>query len=73
LFIAQTWLHRTDFTGRFITVGRAWSTAADGNDRLARRHHRTRRRKPACSGSEQRMLRLTASLADGVPVDLGEA
>ncbi len=29
--------------------------------------------KLACSSSERRVLRLAASLAEGVPVDLGEA
>jgi hypothetical protein len=71
LLIAQTWLHRTDFTSKHISFtrslvdGRAtavidWPsaiTALDTGDL-------------PCSGGEQRMLRMTASLADGTPVDL---
>jgi hypothetical protein len=74
LLITQTWLHRPDFTSRFLTIGPAltskrpmavidWPAAitALNTGQLP------------CSGGEQRMLRLTASLADGVPVDLREA
>ena len=70
LLIAQSWLHRDDFTSRFITVhpgtgsGQpvaviAWPAvvAALGSSL-------------PCSGGEQRMLKITASLADGTPVDL---
>ena len=70
LLIAQTWLHRDDFTSRFITVhpgigsgqpaaiiGWPAAIAALGSSL-------------PCSGGEQRMLKITASLADGIPVDL---
>ncbi|MGH3408580.1 MAG: hypothetical protein ACRDRJ_39715 [Streptosporangiaceae bacterium] len=68
LLIAKSWLHRDDFTSRFITLhpgtgsGLAvvdWPAviAALGSSL-------------ACSGSEQRLLKITASLADGIPVDL---
>jgi hypothetical protein len=70
LLIAQTWLHRDDFTSRFITVHPGigigqpaavidWPAviAALGSSL-------------PCSGGEQRMLKITASLADGIPVDL---
>jgi hypothetical protein len=40
-----------------------------GRHRLARRDRRPGH-QPPCSGGEQRMLRITASLADGIPVDL---
>jgi hypothetical protein len=70
LLIARSWLHRHDFTSRFITLHPGtgsrqqvavidWPavTAALGSSL-------------ACSGSEQRLLKITASLADGIPVDL---
>ncbi len=70
LLIAQSWLHRDDFTSRFITIHPGtgsgqpaaiidWAAviAALGSSL-------------PCSGGEQRLLKLTASLADGIPVDL---
>jgi hypothetical protein len=70
LLITQPWLHRDDFTSRFITVHPGigsmqpvavidWPAviAALGSSL-------------PCSGGEQRMLKITASLADGIPVDL---
>jgi hypothetical protein len=74
LLIAQSWLHRADFTSQFVTFepgrpgGRPmaiidWPAAitALGAGDLP------------CSGGERRMLRLTASIADGIPVDLQDA
>jgi hypothetical protein len=74
LLIAQPWLRRADFTGAFLTVTPGlvddrlmavidWPAviaALDAGD-LPR------------SGGERRMLRITASLADGIPVDLQDA
>jgi hypothetical protein len=70
LLIAQGWLHRDDFTSRFVTVHPA---AGD-------RHPTAAIDRPAaiaalgsslpCSGGEHRMLKITASIADGIPVDL---
>jgi hypothetical protein len=70
LLIAQSWLCRPDFTSRFITVHPgitdglpmavidwAAAVAALGTSLPS-------------SGGERRMLKLTASLADGIPVDL---
>ena len=63
-------MHRADFTSRFIgTPGDGtglavidWpATIAALNDSLP------------CSGGEQRMLRLAASLAGGIPVNLRDA
>ena len=69
------WLHRDDFTGPFITTGPSISdgttlmaaidwpaaiTALDGG------------RLP-CGSGERHMLRLAASIADGIPVSLGDA
>lgn len=70
LVIAQAWLNRDDFASRFITVcpspgsGKPvavidWPAAVAALDTSL-----------PCSGGEQRMLKLTASLADGIPVDL---
>lgn len=71
LIAHQTWLHRADFTDTFITIsheltdGRPmalidWPAAITA---LNAGHL-------PCSGGEQRMLRLIASMADGIPVDL---
>jgi hypothetical protein len=70
LLIAQAWLHRDDFASRFIAVcpspgsGKPvavvdWPSAVAALGTSL-----------PCSGGEQRMLRITASLADGIPVDL---
>ena len=70
LLIAQSWLHRTDFTSRFITVHRSpgggqpaavidWPAVVTALGTSL-----------PCSGGEQRVLKITASLADGIPVDL---
>ena len=70
LLIAQPWLHRADFTSRFVTVYRNpgggqpaavidWPAVVTALGTSL-----------PCSGGEQRMLKITASLADGIPVDL---
>lgn len=70
LLIAQAWLHRDDFTSRFITLHPGadsgqpmavidWPSAIAALDAGL-----------PSSGGEQRMLKITASLADGIPVDL---
>ena len=67
-----TWLHRDDFTGPFVHTG---VSITDGITKMAQIDW------PAaiaaldagslpCSGGEQRMLRLAASIADGIPVGL---
>jgi hypothetical protein len=72
LLIAQSWLHRDDFTSRFITVhpgigSRQPVAVIDWPDVIAALQSGL-----PCSGSERRMLKITASLADGIPVDLRE-
>ena len=69
------WLHRHDFTGRFIRTGTSitdpatpmagidWTTAITALNTG----------DLPCSGSEQRILRLAASIAGGIPVNLREA
>ena len=70
LLIAKSWLHRDDFTSRFITVhpgigSGQLMTVIDWPAAVAALGSSL-----ACSGGEQRMLKITASLADGIPVDL---
>jgi len=71
----RSFLDRSDFTGRFIRLG---TSISDGVTTMAAIDW------PAaitaldtgdlpCSGGEQRILRLAASLADGIPVDLRDA
>jgi len=73
LLIAQSWLHRPDFTSRFITVHRSigdgqpmavidWAAAAAALSASL-----------PCSGGEQRMLKITSSMGGGIPVDLRDA
>ena len=70
LLIAQSWLDRDDFASRFVTVcpspgsGKPmalidWPAAIGALDTGL-----------PSSGGEKRMLRITASLAYGIPVDL---
>jgi hypothetical protein len=66
------WLHRDDFTGPFVHTGLSitegittmaqidWPAAIAALDAGSL----------PCSGGEQRMLRLAASIADGIPVGL---
>jgi hypothetical protein len=67
-----TFLHRADFTTRFIGTSASgsgaglaaidWTAAITALDAGL-----------PCSGGEQRMLRLAASLGDGIPVNLRAA
>jgi len=73
LLITQSWLHRDDFAGRFITLhpgisGSQPLAVVDWPAVIAALGSSL-----ACSGGEQRMLKITASLADGIPVDLRDA
>ena len=72
LLIAKSWLHRDDFTNRFITLHPGIGTGSGQQvaviDWLA--VIAALDSSLACSGSEQRLLKITASLADGIPVDL---
>lgn len=64
-----TFLHRDDFASRFILHGTTGMAAVDWEAATAAL---TARELP-CSGGEQRIFRLAASLAAGIPVDLGDA
>ena len=75
LLIANgTFLHRDDFTSRFILHGT--STAEDA--RMAAVNWDAAAAALAagelpCSRGEQRILKLAASLAGGIPIDLNDA
>jgi hypothetical protein len=67
-----TWLHRRDFTGPFVHTG---ISLADGTTKMAEIDWAAAitaldAGDLPCSGGEQRMLRLAASIAGGTPVSL---
>lgn len=73
LLIAQSWLYREDFTSQFVrlhpgTAGGQQAATIDWPAVVT-----ALGASLPCSGGEQRMLRITASLAGGIPVDLREA
>jgi hypothetical protein len=68
----DTWLHRPDFTGPFVHTG---VSLADGITQMADVDWAAAitaldAGNLPCSGGEQRMLRLAASIASGTPVSL---
>jgi hypothetical protein len=74
LLIAQSWLQRADFSGKYLNVmpglldGQPlaavnWAAAIVALDAG----------ELPCSGGEQRMLRITASIGGGIPVDLEDS
>ena len=70
----RTWLRRDDFAAVFVGTGRGLLTDAD----LAQVNWQAavtalNAGGLPCSGGEGRVLRLAASLADGIPVDLRDA
>ena len=76
LLIANgTFLHRGDFTSRFIETGISISdgttlmAAIDWDAAIAALHAG----ELPCSGGERRVLELSSSLAGGIPVDLRDA
>jgi len=76
LLIANgTFLHRDDFTSRFITLAASISDGAtpmaaiDWDAATSALHDG----ELPCSGGERRILQLSASLAGGIPVDLCDA
>jgi hypothetical protein len=66
-----TFLHRDDFTSRFISHGTSGTTPMAAIDWAAATAALDAGELP-CSGGERRILRLSASLAAGIPVDLRE-
>lgn len=71
----RTFLHRDDFTSRFITVatsisdGTTLMAAIDWDAAIAALHAG----ELPCSGGERRVLELSSSLSGGTPVDLRDA
>ncbi len=68
----RTFLHRDDFTSRFIQHGTSNGTPMAAIDWDAAVTALTGGDLP-CSGGERRVLLLSASLAGGIPVDLRDA
>jgi len=69
----ESWLCRSDFTGSFITLspglaGQAMMAVADWSAAVAALDGGAL----PCSSGERRMLHLAASIAGGIPADLGE-
>jgi hypothetical protein len=64
-----TFLHRDEFTSRFIEHGTSGGTPMAAIDWEAAITALTSGDLP-CSGGERRVLQLSASLAGGIPVDL---
>jgi hypothetical protein len=69
-----SWLHREDFTSRFITIG---TSISDGVTLLASTDWEAavtalRVGELPASGGERRILLLAASIADGIPVSLSD-
>ncbi len=75
LIATGTFLHRDDFTSRFITVATSISDATtpmaaiDWDAAITALHAG----ELPCSGGERRILELSSSLAGGIPVDLRDA
>jgi hypothetical protein len=70
-----TFLHRSDFTSRFIATG---TSVSDGTTPMAdidwdAAITALRAGELPCSGGERRVLQLSSSLASGIPVDLRDA
>jgi hypothetical protein len=67
-----TFLHRDDFTSRFISHGTSGTTPMAAIDWAAATAALHAGELP-CSGGERRILQLSASLAAGIPADLRDA
>ncbi|MFF3879270.1 hypothetical protein [Streptomyces sp. NPDC001978] len=70
----ERWLHRGDFVASFIEL----VPAAGEGETMAfvdwrRATARLKRGQLVCSSGEGQLLQLCASLAEGVPIDLGNA
>ena len=72
LITSGAFLRRPDFTGRFIEHGTSSGTAMAAIDWNAAVIALSTGELP-CSGGERRVLLLSASLADGIPVYLRDA
>lgn len=65
----HAWLHRSDFTSFISTSSEPGLACISWHAAVTALHEG---RLP-CSGSESAMLRIAASLAEGIPIDLHEA
>jgi len=72
LAASRAFLHRADFAGKFIEHGASGGTAMAAIDWDAAAAALSQGERP-CSGGERRIFLLSASLAGGIPVDLGDA
>jgi hypothetical protein len=72
LISSGAFLHRADFAGKFIEHRTTGGTAMAAIDWDAAAAALSQGELP-CSGGERRILLLSASLAGGIPVDLGDA
>ncbi len=74
LVISTGWLRRDDFT-RFIRTGTSLTDGVTGLACIDWQSAITSRETGLlpCSSGENRILRLAASIADGIPVDLNDA
>lgn len=73
LIDSACWLHREDFTSRFIDVeadhsGRALAAAVDWEAAI----NALNAGQLPCSSGERHVLRLSASIAAGIPVSLSD-
>ncbi len=73
LTASGAFLHRSDFTGRFIQHGASDGTAMAAVEDWQATITALGSGDLPCSGGERRLLILSASLADGIPVDLRDA
>ena len=72
LVCSASWLHRDDFRNGYIHSGTSGTTLMAAIDWPAAIAALDQGGLPG-SGGERRVLRLAASLADGIPVDLRDA
>jgi hypothetical protein len=70
LLISQSWLHRADFTSQFVRIQHGLAGAPETATIDWPAAITALGTSLPCPGGEQRMLKITASLADGIPVDL---
>lgn len=74
LITHQSWLHRIDFTTQFIhSYNGLINGPATATIDWAKAITALQAGQLPCSGGEHRILRIAASLADGIPVDLQDA
>jgi hypothetical protein len=74
LIAHDTWLRRDDFTGRFTRISASITSGTEMAEvDWAAAVTALNAGQLPCSGSEEQMLRLTASLGDGIPVSLRRA